>query len=89
MCVYIYIYIYRERERDVSDTANLRTKILNFGGFNSSIILISRGGIPMSIGIFPETLSQRILVGIINRSREVGRNYSADRHGCTLETQTV
>ena len=28
-------------------TADLRTKILDFRGFDSSIILISRGGIPI------------------------------------------
>ena len=33
-------------------TANLRTEILDFGGFDSSIILIMRGGILMSIGNF-------------------------------------
>ena len=46
-------------------TANLRTKILDFRGFDSGRILISRGGILMSVGDFPEVLSQRILVGII------------------------
>ena len=42
-------------------TANLRTRILDFGGFDSSIILILRGGILMSIGDFPESLRQAIL----------------------------
>ena len=46
-------------------TANLRTHILDFRGFDSSTILILRGGIPVSIGDFPESLSQTILVGII------------------------
>ena len=46
-------------------TANLLTKILDFRGFGSSRILIQRGGILMSIGNFPETLSQAILAGII------------------------
>ena len=46
-------------------TANLRTKILDFRGFYSSVILILRGGILMSIGSFSKSLSQRILVGII------------------------
>ena len=46
-------------------TANLRTKILDFREFDSSIILILRGGIPRPIGNFPESLSQAILVGII------------------------
>ena len=46
-------------------TANLRTKTLGFRGFDSSTILILRGGILMSIGFFLESLSQAILVGII------------------------
>ena len=46
-------------------TANLRTKILDFRGFDSSRILILRGGILMSIGDFPEVLSHIILVGMI------------------------
>ena len=46
-------------------TANLRTKIMDFTGFDSSIILIIRGGIHMSIRISPEVLSQRILAGVI------------------------
>ena len=55
-------------------TANLRTKILDFRGFDSSRILFLRGGILMSIGDFPEVLSQQILVvGIIMISREIGR----------------
>ena len=47
------------------DTANLRTKILDFGGFVSSIVSILRGGILMSTGDFPESLSQAILVGVM------------------------
>ena len=47
------------------DTVNLRTDIMDFRGSDSSIILILRGGFFMSIGDFPESLSQRILVGII------------------------
>ena len=46
-------------------TANLRTKIVDFGGVDSSVAFILRGGMLMPIGDFPETLSQRILVGII------------------------
>ena len=46
-------------------TPNLPAKILGFGGFDSSRILIIRGGILMCIGNFPEVLSRRILVGII------------------------
>ena len=33
-----------------SVSANLRTKILDFRGFDSSIILILRGGVLLSIG---------------------------------------
>ena len=53
------------RERKASKdarTANLRTKILDFRGFDSSIILISMGGILRPTGNFPEVLSQAILV---------------------------
>ena len=57
-----------ERERMAFSrvsTAKLPTKILYFRGFDSSITLISRGGIPMSTGKFPEIVSQQILVGMI------------------------
>ena len=37
----------------------------DFRGFDSSGILILRGGIPSPIGNFPESLSQAILVGVI------------------------
>ena len=47
------------------NTANLRTKILDFRGFDASITSILRGGIPRPIGNFPESLSQAILVGRI------------------------
>ena len=50
-------------------TANLQSKMLDFGGFDSVIILILRSGILMSIGSFPESLSQAILVGIILAGR--------------------
>ena len=46
-------------------TANLRTKIPGFRGFDSSIILMSRGGTRRPTWNFPEMLSQDILVGII------------------------
>ena len=46
-------------------TANLRTKIMDFRGFDSSIILFLSGGVLMSIGDFPESESQAILVGIM------------------------
>ena len=65
ICVYIHVYIYIYIHTYWCVTANLRTKILDFRGFDSSIILIIRGWILMSTGNFPESLSQAILVGII------------------------
>ena len=50
---------------DVGRTANLCTNIMDFRGFDSSIILILRGGVLMSIGDFSGSLSQAILVGIM------------------------
>ena len=46
-------------------TPNLPTNIMDFRGFDSSVILILRGGIPRPIGDVPESLSQAILVGIM------------------------
>ena len=74
VCMYIYIYIYIWRSCKLWDscagdgagaTANLRTNIMDFRGFDSSIILIIRDGILVSIGDFPESLSQAILVRIM------------------------
>ena len=45
------------------DTPNLPTNIVDFGGSDSSVILIQRGGILMSKRDFPESLSQAMLVG--------------------------
>ena len=59
-------------------TPNLPTNIVNFRGFDSSIISNSRGGILMSIGDFLESLSQGILVGC-NGSREIGRKHPVSR----------
>ena len=52
-----------------SCTTNLRTRILDFRGFDSSRILMLRGGILMSRGNFPEILSPQILVRIISAGR--------------------
>ena len=38
--------------------------IVDFRGFDSSVILILRGGIPRFTGDFPESLRQAMLVGI-------------------------
>ena len=84
---YVYIYIYIERERDIhiyiytyiyiyiyplNSLRPISLLILGFRGFDSSIILILRGGIPRPIGDFPESLSQAMLVGC-DVSREIGR----------------
>ena len=48
---------------------NLPTNIVDFGGFDSSRILLLRGGIPRHKGNLPESSSRRILVGIILAGR--------------------
>ena len=69
MYVYIYIYIYicitYVQTLTPESTANLRTKILDFGGFDSGRILSLRGGIPRPLGSLPESLSQATSVGTI------------------------
>ena len=50
-------------------TANLRTKFLDFTGFDSSRMLTLRVGILVPVGDFPESLSQPILAGIILAGR--------------------
>ena len=59
------MYTYSRGDRACAGTADLRTKILDVRGFDSSRLLILRGGIPRPIGNSPESLSQAILVGII------------------------
>ena len=44
---------------------NLPTNIVDFRGFDSSMMSISRGGVYRPIGDFPESLSQAMLVGIM------------------------
>ena len=68
-----------------SNTANLCTKILDFRGFDSSRILIVRGGIPRPIGNFPEILSQRILVGrfLDLACASAAAEYNRLRHACS------
>ena len=70
ICIYIYIhtcvfahyYYYDYDDMMLRPISVLR---LDFRGLYSGIILISRGGHPMSRGIFPESLSQPILAGTI------------------------
>ena len=64
--------------------ANLPTKIQDFRGFDSSIILTLRGGILMSIGNSPDILSQLILVGrfLVEGLRELWPDLKCDAHVC-------
>ena len=55
------------------NTASLRTKVLNFRGFDSSRILVLRAGIPRSIGEFPGNYESTNL-SRDNLSREIGRS---------------
>ena len=65
---------------NVRQTANLPTNIVDFGGFDSSIILVLRGGILVPTGDFPENMSQAMLVGC-NFSRRIGRKTDGqDQH---------
>ena len=58
------MFIFQNEQRDQAedryDTANLCTKIMDFRVFDSSGILILRGGIPRHIGNLPESLRQAI-----------------------------
>ena len=48
--------------------------------FDSSVVLVLRGGILTLIGNFPESLRQAILVPRDNLSREIGRTTTLDEH---------
>ena len=65
-------------------TANLRTNIRDFRGFDSSTILILKGEIPRPKGNFPESLTQASLVGImlIERLGVLIHSFRADLHSC-------
>ena len=68
ICLFIFIAeslgLWGFRRIPFSYTANLPSNIVGFKGFDSSTILIQRGGIPRPKGNFPESLSQAMLVGI-------------------------
>ena len=69
----------RTRASEISTTANLRTKTLDFRGLHSSIMLFFWGGILMSMGDFPEYFESTNLSGD-NLSGEIGRtNVSSKR----------
>ena len=70
-------------------TANPRTNIVDFRGFDSSIILIKRGGILRPIGDFLESSSQAMLVGVMLTGRlGVVLLCSLLLHPCTCLTIT-
>ena len=67
---------------------NLRTKIMDFRGFDSCRILILRGGILMYIVNIPESLSQATLVRIILVGTIlVGKSHPASQPSRTQPTQ--
>ena len=51
----------KERDRRLA-AANLRAKDLDFGGFDTCRLSVSRAGFPRSIGNFLEIQTQRFLV---------------------------
>ena len=65
--------------RTWAHTANLRTKVLDFGGFDSSVLLTVKGGLPRPIGI-PGCFESSNL-SRDNLSREIGRNIRASGRG--------
>ena len=78
MCIYTHIsYIYRGPASAANlSTANLRTKILDRRGFDSSTILSVRGGILMSIGKHQTSGSFKSSdLSRDNLSREIGCRY--------------
>ena len=52
-CVHLICWPFQVRVESPSPAANLRTKIMDFGGFDSSVVLLSRGGILRPIGEVP------------------------------------
>ena len=69
--------------------ANLRTKILGFGGFDPSRVLILRGGVLMSTGTSLELLSQAILVGMILHTHTHTYTHKLRPPSCEQSLQTM
>ena len=63
--VHTMTYVTLECNSCTLGKVNIPTNILDFRGFDSSIILMLSGGNLVSIGNFLESLSQAILVGIM------------------------
>ena len=57
-CIHSHMPLHVGCHTSQCSTANLPTNIMDFRGFDSSMILILRGGIPRPIGNFPESLTQ-------------------------------
>ena len=74
--MFIYTYVHTMARTYATNcrasTANLRTMIMHFRGFDSSIILILRGGIPRPIGNSPGEFESSN-VSRDDVSREIGR----------------
>ena len=75
---------YLEGSLNIHDfTPNPPTNIVDFRGFDSSIILIIRGGIPRPLGDIPESLSQAMLVGNMLVGRLGVKLNNLDEHKLT------
>ena len=74
-------------------TPNPPTNIVDFSGFDSSIMLIYRGRIPRHIGNFPEDLTQAMLVGTMLVGRlgviHLARTDQGPRTGTLLTASQV
>ena len=68
-------------------TPNLPTNTTDFRGLDSSIIFILSGRIIMSIGDFPDSLSQAMLVVIMLVERSAVLRW--DRHGVCVASHDV
>ena len=64
ICSHVYVHI-APCHNIIASTPGSPTNIVGFGGFDSSTMLILRGGILMSIGDFPESSSQAMLVCVM------------------------
>ena len=64
-------------------TANLRTKIPDFRGFDSSMILSLRGGIQMPMGNFPRKIEST------NLSRDNDNNNNNDNNDNSIDNDNA
>ena len=83
LCYVTLYHVMLDALYEVCYTVNLRTNIVGFRGFDSSIILILRGGIPRPMGSFPESLGQATFAGRledISKTQTFRWPYSAPRN---------